>query len=54
MAATIIGLFFRTGFWPQVVAFLTQVGSALEAGTGTVGPITIGSETLTVTIAPKA
>ena len=53
VAGTIIGLFFKSAPFQQISAFLTQVGTALEANMGTVGPITIGSDTLTVTIAPK-
>jgi hypothetical protein len=53
VAGTLVGLLFKSVAAQQVSAFLTQVGTALEAGTGTVGPITVGSETLTVTIAPK-
>jgi hypothetical protein len=52
-AGTILGFVFRTGVGSQVASFLTQVGAALEAGTGTVGPITVGNEQLTVTISPK-
>jgi hypothetical protein len=44
---------FKTPTGQQIANFLEQVGAALTAGTGSVGPITVGSETLTVTIAPK-
>jgi len=53
VGGTLLGLFFKTGAGAQVAGFLTQVGVALEAGAGSVGPITIGTDTLTVTIAPK-
>jgi hypothetical protein len=54
VAGTIISLFFKSAPFQQIAAFLTQLGTALEANQGTVGPITIGNDTLTVTIAPKA
>lgn len=52
-AGILLSLFFKTGPFSQIAAFLTEVGSALIAGTGSVGPITVGNETLTITIAPK-
>lgn len=53
IAGSIIQVFVRTPTGAQIANFLDQVGTALTAGTGSVGPITVGSETLTVTIAPK-
>jgi hypothetical protein len=53
IGGTLLGLFYKSGVGQQVAGFLTQVGTALEAGSGSVGPITIGSEELTVSIAPK-
>jgi hypothetical protein len=52
LAGTIVGLFFKTGAGPEVATFLNEVGAALEAGAGSVGPIRVGNENLTVTIAP--
>jgi hypothetical protein len=52
-AGTILTLVFGRLVWAQQVGtFLVTVGTALEAGTGTVGPIRIGSEGVTVTVAP--
>lgn len=53
VAGTIVGLFIRSAGGQAVANFLAQVGTALEAGAGSVGPITVGNDTLTVTIAPK-
>ena len=54
IAGTLVGLFIRSTGGQQVANFLTQVGTALEAGQGSVGPITVGSDQLTITITPKA
>ena len=54
IAGSIVSVIFKTPTGQQIANFLEQVGAALTAGAGTVGPITVGSETLTVTIAPKA
>ena len=53
IAGSIVGIFLRTPTGARIAAFLEQVGSALSAGSGSVGPITVGTDTLTVTIAPK-
>jgi hypothetical protein len=49
-AGTVLGLFFKSGPFSQVATFLVTVGSALIAGQGTIGPITIGSIKLTITV----
>lgn len=54
LAGTLVGTIFKSAAAQQVAAFLNQVGAALEIGQGSVGPITIGSDVLTITIAPKA
>ena len=48
---TILGFIFKSGAGAQVASFLTNVGAVLEAGGGSVGPITVGSYKLTVTVA---
>ena len=53
IAGTIVAAFVRTPTGAQIANFLEQVGAALSAGVGTVGPITVGTDTLTITIAPK-
>lgn len=52
VAGTLVGLLLKSAAGQQISAFLTQVGTALEAGTGSVGPIRIGNDSLTVTISP--
>lgn len=52
-AGTILMLLLGRLPWAQTVGtFLVTVGTALEAGQGTVGPIRVGSEAITVTVAP--
>jgi len=52
-AGTILTLIFGRLPWAQQVGtFLVTVGTALEAGQGTVGPIRVGNEAITVTVAP--
>lgn len=52
-AGTILQLVFGRLAWAQQVGtFLITVGTALEAGQGTVGPIRVGNEAITVTVAP--
>lgn len=53
VAGTLVSLLLKSTTGQQIANFLTQVGTALEANSGSVGPITIGSDTLTLTIAPK-
>lgn len=53
IAGTIVGLFIKSAGGQAVANFLQQVGTALEAGAGSVGPITIGGDELTVTISKK-
>lgn len=54
IAGSIVAAFVRTPGGAQVANFLEQVGAAITAGAGSVGPITVGADVLTITIAPKA
>jgi hypothetical protein len=52
-AGTILTLLFGRLTWAQEVgAFLTAVGTALAAGQGSIGPIRVGNDAITVTVAP--
>jgi hypothetical protein len=52
IAGTLLGIFFKTGFMSQIAAGLIQFGTGLEAGQGSVGPVRIGNEGVTLTVAP--
>lgn len=52
VAGTIVNLLLPSQTGKEVGGFLTQVGVALTGGVGSVGPVRVGSEGLTVTIAP--
>jgi hypothetical protein len=50
---TLLQVIFPKNQGIQIAAnLLIQVGSALEAGTGTVGPIRAGNDGITITVAP--
>lgn len=40
------------GAYAEVGAFLVQLGTGILAGNGTVGPIRVGSTSITATVAP--
>jgi hypothetical protein len=52
IAGTFIGIFFKTGILAQIAAGFIQFGTGLETGQGTVGPVRIGNEGVTLTVAP--
>lgn len=52
IAGTLVGVFFKSATGQQASAFLVQLGTAMEAGVGSVGPIRAGNDGVTVTIAP--
>lgn len=52
VAGTLLGIFFKTGSFAQLASALIQAGAAFEAGQGSVGPVRIGNEGLTLTVAP--
>ena len=51
-AGTILQMFFKATWAQQVGGFLTTLGIAMESGQGSVGPVRLGNESLTVTITP--
>ena len=51
-AGTLVGIFFKTTTGQEVATALTQIGAALEAGVGSVGPLRVGNDGLTVSVAP--
>lgn len=52
IAGTILGMFFKTGIISQLAAAFITFGTGLETGTGTVGPVRVGNEGITITVAP--
>ena len=51
-AGTLLSIFFKSAQFQQISIFLITLGTAMNGGQGTVGPIRLGNEGLTVTIAP--
>jgi hypothetical protein len=47
VAGTVLGLFFKTSVAQEVSLFLIQLGNAITAGSGSVGPIKLGNESFT-------
>jgi hypothetical protein len=52
IAGTFLGIFFKSGFLYQLSVALIQFGTGLSAGQGTIGPVRIGNEGVTLTVAP--
>lgn len=51
-AGTILQIVFKATWAQETGSFLVTVGTALIAGQGSVGPIRIGSDEITVSVAP--
>lgn len=52
-AGTLVGMIFKSAPMQAVSQFLVTLGIGFSQGQGTVGPITIGAETVTLTFSEK-